>query len=256
MVDFPLAVFAVSLVVLWLAAQAGAFLRRKLGNPDEDERQDMGVILPASLTLLGLVIGFSFSMAVTRYDHRKNSEEDEANAIGTEYLRASLLPAAQAKTVRGLLAEYLDQRVLFYTTRDAHRLQQITTQTDLLHQKLWSAVQEAASLEPTPITALGVSGLNDVINSQGYAQAAWSNRIPSAAWALMAIIAVCCNFLFGYAARHSERKYRLFLVLPLIVAIAFFLISDLDSPRGGVIHVFPHNLLAVSQSISSAAAAP
>lgn len=256
MVDSPLVVFALSLVFLWFSAQAGALLRRKRGSPDEGERQDMGVVLPASLTLLGLVIGFSFSMAVTRYDHRKHSEEDEANAIGTEYLRATLLPATQAKTVRGLLAEYLDQRVLFYTTRDAHRLLQINAETDLLQQQLWSAIEKAASLQPTPVTALGVSGLNDVINSQGYAQAAWWNRIPSAAWALMAIIAVCCNFLFGYAARHSERKYRLFLVLPLIVAISFFLISDLDSPRGGMIHVFPHNLINVSRSISNAPAAP
>jgi len=256
MADSPLAVFVLSLVFLWLAAQAGAFLRRKQGSPDEGERQDMGVVLAASLTLLGLVIGFSFSMAVTRYDQRKNYEEEEANAIGTEYLRATLLPATQAKTMRMLLVAYLDQRVSFYTTKDALRLLEINAETGLLQQKLWSAVQEAASLQPTPVTALGVSGLNDVINSQGYTQAAWWNRIPSAAWGLMAVIAVCCNFLFGYAARHSERKYRLFLVLPLIVAISFFLISDLDSPRGGVIHVFPRNLIAVSHSISSAPAAP
>jgi len=256
MVDSPLVVFALSLMFLWLSAQAGAFLRRKQGAPDEDERKDMGVVLPASLTLLGLVIGFSFSMAVTRYDHRRHSEEDEANAIGTEYLRATLLPATQARSVRMLLPAYLDQRVLFYTTRDAHRLLRINAETDLLQQKLWSAVEEAARLEPTPVTALGVSGLNDMINTQGYAQAAWWDRIPSAAWGLMAVIAVCCNFLFGYAARHSERKYRLFLVLPLIVAISFFLISDLDSPRGGVIHVFPSNLITLSHSISNPPAAP
>jgi hypothetical protein len=155
-----------------------------------------------------------------------------------------------------LLPAYLDQRVLFYTTRDAHRLLRINAETALLQQKLWSAVEEAARLEPTPVTALGVSGLNDMINSQGYAQAAWWDRIPSAAWGLMAVIAICCNFLFGYAARHSERKYRLFLVLPLIVAISFFLISDLDSPRGGVIHVFPRNLITLSHSISNLPEAP
>ena len=98
--------------------------------------------------------------------------------------------------------------------------------------------------------------MNDVINSQGYTQAAWWNRIPAAAWSLMAVIAVCCNFLFGYAARHSERRYRLFFILPLIVAIAFFLIADLDSPRGGVIHVFPHNLISLSDSISGVAETP
>jgi hypothetical protein len=256
MLDSPLTVFALSFVFFWISAQAGAFLNRKRNAPDEDERQDLGVVLTASLTLLGLIIGFSFSMAVTRYEHRKDYEEDEANAIGTEYWRAMLLPPAQAETLRTLLAAYLAQRVSFYTTRDKHRLQQIDAETGMLQGKLWSAVEAAASLQPTPITALVISGLNDVFNSEGYTQAAWRNRIPAGAWSLMAVIAICCNLLFGYGARHSERRYRLFFVLPLIVAISFFLISDLESPRGGVIHVLPHNLISLSHSISTVPAIP
>ena len=69
----------------------------------------------ATLTLLALIIGFTFSMALNRYDQRKIYEEEEANAIGTEYLRAELLPAADAAKVRTLLLNYLDQRVLFYS---------------------------------------------------------------------------------------------------------------------------------------------
>jgi hypothetical protein len=250
MLDYPPVVFALALVLLWASAQAGAYLRRRRGAPDENQRQDLSVVLAASLTLLGLVIGFSFSMAVTRYDQRKNLEEEEANAIGTEYLRASLLPAAQAKTVRNLLAAYLAHRISFYTITDDQRLAQINTENAALQVELWSAVQAAAALQPTPITAISVSGLNDVFNSQGYTQAAWLNRIPAAAWSLITAIAVFCNFLFGYAARHAARRYRLFFVLPLIVAISFFLISDLDSPSGGIIHVRPPNLMSLSRSIS------
>ena len=66
-------------------------------------REDFGLILAAALTLLRLIIGFSFSMATSRYDQRKNLEEAEANAIGTEYARAGLLPAADAAKVRALL---------------------------------------------------------------------------------------------------------------------------------------------------------
>ena len=68
-------------------------------------REDFGFILAATLTLLGLIIGFSFSMATSRYDQRKNYEEAEANAIGTEYVRADLLPAADAATVRDAAEE-------------------------------------------------------------------------------------------------------------------------------------------------------
>src|SRR5256886_2220479 len=100
---------------------------------------------------------------------------------------------------------------------------------------------------PTAVVALVISGMNDVLNSQGYTQAAWWNRIPLAAWALMAAIAVCCNLLVGYGAR--RRDWHIFLILPIAVSLAFFLISDIDSPRGGAIRVAPHNLISVSESL-------
>jgi hypothetical protein len=89
--------------------------------------------------------------------------------------------------------------------------------------------------------------MNDVLNSQGYTQAAWRNRIPRPAWALMAAIAICCNVLIGYGARGTHR--RIFVIVPIIVSIAFFLISDIDTPTGGAIRVLPENLLSVKQSI-------
>jgi hypothetical protein len=240
-------VFAVTFAVLWLSAEAGIYLRGR-GNPRPDERQDLSVILTATLTLLGLVIGFSFSMAVTRYDQRKNHEEDEANAIGTEYVRAGLLPADGASAVRELLTDYLNQRILFYITFDERQIEQINASTATLQRDLWSAVRAAAAAQPTPVVALTVSGLNDLLNSQGYTQASWWNRIPIAAWALMGVIAICSNVLFGYVA-HSEKKSKLLFVLPLIVAISFFLIADLDSPRRGVIRVHPLNLMSVSRGL-------
>jgi len=89
--------------------------------------------------------------------------------------------------------------------------------------------------------------MNEMLNSQGYTQAVWWNRIPIAAWALMAAIAICCNVLIGYGAR--RRDWHVFLILPIAVSIAFFLISDIDSPRGGSILVAPENLIALSQSL-------
>src|SRR5262245_16990205 len=212
-------------------------------------REDFGVILAATLTLLGLIVGFTFSMALNRYDQRKNYEEEEANAIGTEYLRASLLPSADAMKVRALLITYLDQRIAFYETLDRQGLVKIAAQTAKLQSELWSVVQIPAAAQPTPTAALAVSGMNDVFNSQGYTQAAWWNRIPVAAWALMAAIAICSNALVGYGARRPKDEFTLLLILPLVVAIAFFLIADIDSPRGGLILVNPQNLLTLAQSL-------
>jgi hypothetical protein len=229
-----------------LSAQIGAFIGRS--HPaQEGEREYLGVVTNASLTLLTLVIAFSFSMAVNRYDQRKNYEEEEANAIGTEYVRAGLLPAAGAARIRGLLSQYLDQRLLFYTTRDVHQLHRIDSATAKLQDEMWSIVQTAAGEHPTPPIALAVSGMNDVLNRQGYTQAAWLNRIPAGAWILMAVLAVCCSLLVGYGA--SRRGHVLFVVLPLIISLTFFLITDIDSPRTGVIRVLPQNLINVSQSL-------
>src|SRR5215470_8009714 len=98
--DYPISIFLISLIGLWLAERAGSYLRRRQVALAGEEREDVNIILTASLTLLGLIIGFSFSMAISRYDNRKNSEEVEANAIGTEYSRAGLLPPADAAHIR------------------------------------------------------------------------------------------------------------------------------------------------------------
>src|SRR5436309_10245878 len=129
LMNFPLLVFALSFVVLLLAALFGDTIRTKVHALKGEEHDDFDVVLSATLTLLGLLIGFSFSMAVSRYDQRKNYEEAEANAIGTEYVRADLLPAGDAREVRELLKKYLDQRLLFYTTRDPRQLAKVNADT-------------------------------------------------------------------------------------------------------------------------------
>jgi hypothetical protein len=241
-------VFALAFPAMTLMAWLGTLLSRR--RPVQaDARDDFATILAATLTLLGLVIGFSFAMALNRYDQRKNYEEAEANAIGTAYVRADLLPAPDAAAMRALLRRYLEQRLLFYVTRDEQELRQIGVQTSALQAELWSAVRAPALAAPTPVAALAVAGMNDVLNAQGYTQAAWWNRIPLGAWLLMAAIAVAAHVLLGLGARTAKAASLVFLVLPLVVAIAFFLIADIDSPRRGIIRVVPQNLLSLSHSL-------
>jgi hypothetical protein len=247
--DYPISVFVISLIGFWLATQAGSCLRHKQVAHDEEEHEDVNIVLAASLTLLGLIIGFTFSMAITRYDNRKNCEEVEANAIGTEYARAGLLSPGDAARIRQLLARYLDQRILFYEVRTDPRARQIENTQAHLQTELWSAIESAASASPTVTTALAVSGMNDVLDAQGFSQAAWWNRIPVAAWALVGAIALCSNGLFGYNARLARSKTRLFLFLPGLVSVSLLLIADLDSPRGGLIRVWPKNLASVRRSL-------
>jgi len=188
---YPRALFVVSFVVLWGSAWLVASLRR--AGLGAGPLEDLDLVLGATLTLLGLVIGFTFSMAINRYDQRKDLEEAEANAIGTQYVRANLLPAADAARVQDLLRQYLALRIRFYETRDEVQLAQIDASTAKMQSEMWAAVQAPAAVQPTPIVALAVAGMNDVLNSQGNTQAAFWNQIPMAAWGLMAAVAIGCN---------------------------------------------------------------
>ena len=248
LVNFPVIVFASSIILLWLSGRLGSSFREKKLRID-DTGADAGLLLGGTLTLLGLIIGFAFSMATSRYEQRKNYEAEEANAIGTEYVRTDLVPAADGQRIRALLVRYTAQRILFYQTVDEQQLRRVNADTAQLQNELWSAVLGPAASQPTALTALVVSGMNDVLNSEGYTQAAWWNRIPASAWGLMAIIAICCNMLVGFSIRRTYAESVVFSAMTVVVSISFFLIADIDSPRGGVIRIQPQNLYALADSL-------
>lgn len=247
--NHPLLLFVVSMVVLWCAGRIGLALSRWHREGEKGIGEAFGVIQGAALTLLALIIGFSFSMAISRYDQRKNYEEAEANAIGTEYVRLGLMAPEAAEHTRALLREYAQQRIRFYETSGDDQLARIGQRKDELQRQLWAAVETPAHEQATPIMALVVAGMNDVLNAEGYTQAAWWNRIPAAAWMLMALIAIGSNLLFGFGTRQLRDERGLLLVLPLLVSISFMLIADIDSPMGGLIRVSAQNLHALASSL-------
>jgi hypothetical protein len=250
LLNYPLVLFAISFLILWFATRLGAAIRRKR-LMSEEVREDLNTILATTLTLSGLIIGFSFSMAINRYEQRKTFEEAEANAIGTEYVRTDLLAPGDAAQIKALLRRYLDQRLSYYKVRNEVELGQIEARTAQLENDLWAAVRRSAATQPTPIVALAVAGMNDVLNSQGYTDAAWRNRIPAGAWFLMVAIALTSQILVGYGARNAKLEGALFRVLPFVLSISFLLIADIDSPRSGIIHVRPQNLTILAEALHS-----
>jgi hypothetical protein len=99
------------------------------------------------------------------------------------------------------------------------------------------------------VTVLVIAGMNDVLNSQGYTQASWWNRIPIAAWTLLLTIGIFCNVLVGYVAQ--GRSSFLLLILPISLSISLFLIADIDNPGHGAIRVYPRNLESLATSLQS-----
>ncbi|WP_322093672.1 bestrophin-like domain [Paraburkholderia bannensis] len=250
LIHHPAILFVVLVVLLSLGASLGALLLHRIAPLSEDARENFNVVQGATLTLLALLIGFTLSMAVSRYDQRKNYEEEEANAIGTEYVRADLIGAAGGATIRPLLAQYLQLRIDYYKTRNTDELDANNRKTADLQGRLWSTVRDAALAQPNPVTALAVAGMNDVLNTQGYTQAAWINRIPLSAWMLMIVIAFFSNLMQGYGIRAGSGRRVLLFVLPFTVSLSLALIADIDSPRGGLIRVAPLNLISLQQSFS------
>ena len=175
--DFPLLVFVLSLIVLWLSAEFGVFCRNRLRRLEEVERTDLATVLTATLTLLGLIIAFSFSMAVSGTISEKirggRGQRDRDREPPCRF--ATRRPNGK---VRELLKSYLHQRVLFYNSHNPSQLEQIEKDTAAIEGELWSTVQAAATAQPNPVMALVTQGMNDVLNTRGYTQAAWWNRIP------------------------------------------------------------------------------
>src|SRR5271168_4094690 len=143
--DHPLLLFVLSLAMLWLSARFGASVLRRWIKLEPDARKDFATILATTLTLNGLIIGFTFSMAIGRYEQRKNYEEAEANAIGTEFVRADLVPAADGTKLRALLQDYVDQRLAFYKAGSEAEIRQINSRTAQLQMQLWAAVLGTAA---------------------------------------------------------------------------------------------------------------
>ena len=245
--NYPLLVLGVSFLILVVSTRIGDTLRKRAAPSKEEARTDAALLLSATLTLLYFIIGFTFSMAINRYDLRKSAELGEAVAIGTAHARADLMPAPEAAKAQSLLARYVDQRLLFYSVRSPEKRDAIVAESVRLQAEIWTAFRTAAAAVPPPLMGMLVSAGNDLSNSQRSSQAAWMNRIPSAAWALMALVAVGNCWLIGYRARRTD--WLAFLIVPVAASVSFFLIADLDSPLGGAVRVGPQNLAAVAQSL-------
>jgi hypothetical protein len=247
LVGRPLLLLAVSFLGLVIAALLGVAAQRAWSPVKASDHNELAIVQSAALTLLGLIVGFTFAMAISRYDQRKSLEEAEANAIGTEYLRVELMPDSAAASARGALKRYLDLRIQYYLTTDQGDLALIGAERAKLEADLWAAMRSQSEASPTAITMLVAWGLNDVFNSTDATAAAWLDRIPIPAWWLVTLIALGANVTLGFGLK---RFNALLLVVPLAASVSFFLIADIDSPRGGVVKIAPENLNRLQTSLN------
>ncbi|MDE2481535.1 MAG: hypothetical protein KGN02_05055 [bacterium] len=245
--DHPVLYFVVWFAVLLLAALIGKEIRRRRPTLGKGEKDDLNLILSGTLTLVSLIVGFSFSMAVSRYDARKNLEAHEANVIRIAYERAELLRQPYARDIQAMLRTYIGERISLYGSGDEAGDAAILNRTFDLQRRLWDTVKPPAIAEPNEVTALAAESINQVVDAESATQAAWQDRIPLPAWVLMVVMTMFSCTLIGYYEQPDRATRRFYLVMPALLAVALFMIADLDSARSWPTMIAPVNLVRVEQ---------
>lgn len=196
----------------------------------EEKATPVGAMVGSVLGLLALMLGFTFSLAAARFEARRLAVLEEANAIGTTYLRARLLPEPQRSKAAKLLREYVDVRVRGVQQR---KIAEAIVQSEKLQEQLWSQATAAAEKNPSVITGLFVQSLNEVIDLHAKrVLVGMRSRIPTSIWVGLFALAIAGMAAMGYHAGLSmTRRSPAMWILVLSVAGVLFMIADLD--RGG-----------------------
>jgi hypothetical protein len=230
-------------------SEAGLFLGRR---EKRLKSGDLATLEQAILGLLALMIGFTFLMALSRFDARRDAILGESNAIGTVALRARLLPVPFNEEALKLLREYAQVRLSAtqnIVVQDKYKAA-IDRASDL-REALWRTTSRLAAKESGIVpTGIFVQALNEMIDSQGRYMFALQSRVPNVVfWALYGVTVVAF-FLVGYASGLSGRRLRLpVYLMAVVVSGLIMLIQDLDRPTIGFITVTQQPMIDVVQSI-------
>jgi hypothetical protein len=243
-------VFAIPGLVLAGLAELGFRLGLRVSQ-DESRKGQIGGIQGAVLGLLGLLLGFTFAMAVSRFDARRDLVVKEANAIGTTFLRASLLPEGHAAPVEDLLRRYVELRLKYQPLAgDPVKLAEGLRLSAGIQAQLWEHAAAASRESPTPIVATFINALNETIDTEGERLAASRNHVPGSVWLLLLFVASIGCFTSSYGAgAQGARSAFSSISLPFLIAVVITLIADVASSRRGFIGVSQQPLIDLQQAI-------
>jgi hypothetical protein len=242
-----LALFALLQGAVWLAHRAGRRRYRADAPTLATEASS------ALLALLGLLLAFTVSMSVSRFEERKALVIEEANAIGTAALRTQLLPAPFAEESAALFREYATGRLRWgEATRDARVEAELAAADAQRHRALWVHAVAAGEARPGPAHALYVAALNAVIDVQAERVHARGNRVPESVIFLLACVALLALAVAGaIAGRNGARSARDFHALAFAIWLVIALIVDLDQPRRGWVRVSQESLRAAADGLGA-----
>ena len=246
-----LTIFVVSLVVIFGASEIGRLLGvRATGRGGND----ISTLEGAVLGLLALMIGFTFAMALSRFDSRREAVLNEANAIGTTALRARMLPKPYGAEALKLLREYVQIRVeIVQRPRSVTELKAAIDRSSEIQEALWkNAMALAATDRELVPTGLYIQSLNEMIDNQGKRLVAINGRVPTIVVMTLYMVAIAAFVFAGYANGLQKRRLRLpIYVMGVLISGVILLIQDLDRPNTGFIRISQQPMIDTAASIAS-----
>ena len=241
------------LALMLVANEAGFRLGCRIRpGIEETARAQSTNIQGAVLALLGLLLAFTFSMAVTRYDLRRQLVVEESTAIGTTYLRAQLLPEPYRTEISRLLRDYVNIRLEFFGAgADQLRVKQVSNETDLIQDELWMQAIAVGTVDPHAITTgLFLTSLNETIDIPARRLAALHNRIPEVVILLLLLGGILAVGVVGYGyGLGAGRNIFLIAAFSVLITLVVLVIIDLDRPRRGLITISQQSMLDLRESM-------
>ncbi|NND68337.1 MAG: hypothetical protein HKN19_12185 [Halioglobus sp.] len=250
------AIVAVLFILMVALNEAGFRMGRFVQSRTDSEIKSLtGSIQASILGLLALLLGFTFSMSMQRYDNRSMALIDEANAIGTAILRIQLLPENFRDEVDSLFRNYIDLRVevgQLDITKSVER-KAYNEKIANSQNRLWALAIAATEVDPRPVTTGAfVKSLNDVIDSQGKRNALLQMQVPEVVLILLFIVFISSGGIMGYSAGLSgNRMFAPIVLVSLLITLIVFIIIDLDRPKRGTIQVNQNAMIELYKNIDN-----
>lgn len=219
---------------------------------NQELKTQTNVIQAGILGLLALLLGFTFNMALQRFDNRSYAVIKEANAIGTSILRTRLLPPPFDSLNYDLLQKYVDLRIEISSldlTQVSER-ESMSKKTDEIQSRIWDNSINAAEKDPRPVTTgYFISSLNDLIDARSERNAILQRHVPEVIHFLLFNVFIIVGGLMGYTSGLSlKRLYVPTIMFAVLIVMVVFIIIDLDRPKRGLIKVNQDNLIELKSS--------
>lgn len=214
----------------------------------EEKEAPVGGMVGGTLGLLAFMLAFTFGLAGSRFEDRRQVLLSEANAIGTTYLRAAMLPEPMRTETRNLLREYVDVRL---EAVQPGKLDQALAKSEDLHNRLWAQAVAVTEKDRSPITGLFIQSLNEVIDLHAKrVMAGLRSRVPGVIWIVLYVLAILAMVMMGYHSglAHSRRSIAV-IALVLGFSSVLFLIADLDRPGQGTLRVSQQAMIDLRRSM-------